>query len=85
MLSLNRLFLTIALTAVWAFSAFAQSEGNGAQPKQRLSWDQSKSVYNRRLKPPQPPEKVDWEGLVSAMLKEDPGDIVVTAVGDMIF
>ena len=85
MLSLNRLFLTIALAAVWAFSAFAQSEGNGAQPKQRLSWDQSKSVYNRRLKAPQLPEKVDWEGRVSGMLKEDPGDIVVNAVGAMIF
>ena len=72
MLRLHRLFLTLALTAVWAFSAFAQSAGDGAQPKQRLSWDQSKSVYNRRLKAPQLPEKVDWEGRVSGMLKEDP-------------
>ncbi len=50
-----------------------------------LTWDQSRSVYNRRMKPPEPAESIDWKGRVTALLKEEPGDIVVTAVGDMIF
>lgn len=54
-------------------------------PPEKLTWDQSKSVYNRRIHPPLPPEKVDWEGRVTALLKEEPGDVIVTAVGDMIF
>jgi poly-gamma-glutamate synthesis protein (capsule biosynthesis protein) len=82
--------LAIALISVWVLSAFAQSEGAsaqppGAQPKERLSWDKSKSVYNRRLKAPEPPENVNWDDRISGMLKEEPGDIIVTAVGDMIF
>jgi poly-gamma-glutamate capsule biosynthesis protein CapA/YwtB (metallophosphatase superfamily) len=54
-----------------------------AQPK--LTWDQSKSVYKRRIRPPEPTEKINWEERVTAILKEEPGDIIVTAVGDMIF
>jgi poly-gamma-glutamate synthesis protein (capsule biosynthesis protein) len=42
-------------------------------------------VYNRRVRPPEPVEKIDWDGRVTALLKEEPGDIVVTGVGDMIF
>ena len=58
----------------------------GAQtPPDKLTWDQSRSVYNRRIQPPEPPEKVDWEERVTALLQEQPGDIVVTGVGDMIF
>ena len=54
-----------------------------APPK--LAFDQSKSVQNRRVRPPEAPEKVDWSARVTALLKEEPGDVVVTAVGDMIF
>ena len=50
-----------------------------------LKWDQSKSVYNRRVHPPAPPEDVNWEARVTALLKEEPGDVIITAVGDMIF
>ena len=49
------------------------------------TFDQSKSVYNRRVRPPEPPEKINWEERVTALLKEEPGDVIVTAVGDMIF
>ncbi len=35
--------------------------------------------------PPSRPTSVDWEARVSALLREQPGDVVVTAVGDMIF
>jgi len=50
-----------------------------------LTWDQSRSVYNRRVLPPEPAEEVDWEGRVTQLLKKEPGDVVITAVGDMIF
>jgi poly-gamma-glutamate synthesis protein (capsule biosynthesis protein) len=56
-----------------------------AAPPDKLTWDQSKSVVNRRIHPPETPEKIDWDARVTALLKEEPGDIVVTAVGDMIF
>lgn len=54
-------------------------------PPEKLTWDQSTSVHNRRIHPPLPPEKADWEGRVTALLREEPGDVIVTAVGDMIF
>ena len=50
-----------------------------------MTWDQSRSVYNRRVRPPEPAEKINWEERVTALLKEEPGDIIVTGVGDMIF
>ena len=53
--------------------------------KVKMTWDQSQSVYNRRIHPPEPAEKIDWDGRVSRLLREEPGDIVITAVGDMIF
>ncbi len=72
---------TLALLAGLAPpAALAQEEGAAA-----LTFDQSRSVYNRRLRPPEPPDRVDWEARVSALLVEQPGDIVVTGVGDMIF
>ncbi|HPW56678.1 MAG: CapA family protein [Thermoanaerobaculaceae bacterium] len=74
-----RLALGLALAAALAGAASAQT------PPEKLTWDQSKSVYNRRIHPPLPPEKVDWEGRVTALLREEPGDVIVTAVGDMIF
>ncbi|MHB8797362.1 MAG: CapA family protein [Thermoanaerobaculia bacterium] len=48
-------------------------------------WDQGQSVYERRVQPAEAPEKVDWEARVTALLREEPGDLVVTAVGDLIF
>jgi poly-gamma-glutamate synthesis protein (capsule biosynthesis protein) len=56
-----------------------------AEAPGKLTFDQSKSVQNRRIRPVEPPEKVDWVSRVTALLKEEPGDVVVTAVGDMIF
>jgi hypothetical protein len=55
------------------------------QPPAALAFDQSRSVYNRRIHPPLPPERVDWEQRVNALLHEQPGDVILTAVGDMIF
>ncbi len=56
-----------------------------APPQGKMSWDQSQSVYNRRIHSVQPPDQTDWGQRVSQLLKEDPGDIIVTGVGDMIF
>jgi poly-gamma-glutamate synthesis protein (capsule biosynthesis protein) len=47
--------------------------------------DDARSVYQRRVHPPQPAERLDWPGRITELLKEEPGDLVVTAVGDMIF
>ena len=66
--------------ALMAGGARAQAPAEG-----KLSWDQSTSVYNRRVRPPEPAEKADWEARVTALLKEAPGDVIITAVGDMIF
>lgn len=57
----------------------------GPAPAQAPGWDQGRSVYERRVRPAEPEEKVDWDARVSALLREEPGDVVVTAVGDMIF
>ena len=57
----------------------------GDTPPATLTWDQSQSVYKRRLRPPEPREDVDWDARITALLREDPGDTIVTAVGDMIF
>jgi len=65
--------------------AFATGVRAQAPEQKKLTWDQSKSVYNRQIHPPQPVEKIDWEGRVTAMLTEEPGDIIITGVGDMIF
>jgi poly-gamma-glutamate synthesis protein (capsule biosynthesis protein) len=70
---------------VLAMSGLGAALGSAQTPADKLTWDQSKSVYNRRIHPPLSPEKVDWEGRVNALLKEEPGDVIVTAVGDMIF
>jgi hypothetical protein len=56
-----------------------------AQEATPLTFDRSMSVYNRRIHPPAPPENVDWAGRVTALLHEEPGDVIVTTVGDMIF
>ena len=67
----------VALLA--AASAAAQA------PAKEPAWDQGRSVYQRRVHAAAPAEKVDWDARVTALLREEPGDVVVTAVGDMIF
>ncbi len=54
-------------------------------PVGKMKWDQSQSVYNRRIHPPEPPTNINWDERITQLLKEDPGDIIITAVGDMIF
>jgi poly-gamma-glutamate synthesis protein (capsule biosynthesis protein) len=54
-------------------------------PSGKMTWDQGQSVYNRRVKPPEPPTKIDWNARVNELLKEQAGDTIITAVGDMIF
>jgi hypothetical protein len=78
----------ISRPVLWLFSLVLMfthccPELSAQQPK--MTWDQSKSVYNRRIKLPEPPEKVDWDARITQMLKEEPGDVIMTAVGDMIF
>jgi hypothetical protein len=63
----------------------ARPGANAAAEEKKLTWDQSQSVYNRRIRPPQPAVRTDWEGRISRLLHEEPGDIVITCVGDMIF
>ena len=58
---------------------------SGAVSAEPPGWDQGRSVYERRLRPAEAPEKVDWEARVTALLREEPGDLVVAAVGDLIF
>ncbi len=47
--------------------------------------DDSRAVHLRRVHPPEPAERLDWAGRITELLKEEPGDLIVTAVGDMIF
>lgn len=58
---------------------------NVAAAEKKLTWDQSQSVYNRRIRPSEPVAKIDWQTRISRLLHEEPGDIVITCVGDMIF
>lgn len=83
----TRLLALICLGA-WPAILPAQAAGRGeAEEGQRppLNWDQSRSVYKRTILPPEPVENLDWKGRIDALLREEPGDIVLTAVGDMIF
>jgi len=63
----------------------AHPGANAAAEEKKLTWDQSQSVYNRRIRPPEPVANIDWEARISRLLHEEPGDIVITCVGDMIF
>ena len=75
----HRDFLLVAATMVLlAIPASAQVAPGNAKEDPR-------SVYQRRIRPKEPTENVDWVGRVSELIKEDPGDVIVTAVGDMIF
>lgn len=59
--------------------------GLSQTPPGKLVFDQSLSVETRQILPAEPGEKVDWESRVTELLKEEPGDTIITAVGDMIF
>ena len=72
----------VAAACVVGLSAAALAQAPTPAP---MTWDQSRSVYNRRVHPREPAENVNWEARVTALLKEEPGDVVITAVGDMIF
>ncbi len=74
----------LAAACASAFGAAAAAFAQTPTPAP-LAWDQSKSVYNRRVHPVEPRESVNWEARVTALLKEEPGDVIITAVGDMIF
>lgn len=63
----------------------AQPGANAAAEGKKLTFDQSRSVYNRRIRPPEAAAKIDWEARITGLLHEEPGDIVITCVGDMIF
>ena len=47
--------------------------------------DEPTSVYQHRVHPTVREPKVDWAARIDTLLKEEPGDVVITAVGDMIF
>ncbi|MBL0311552.1 MAG: CapA family protein [Holophagaceae bacterium] len=47
--------------------------------------DDPRSVYQRRIHPKELVERLDWTGRINELLKAEPGDMIVTAVGDMIF
>lgn len=73
----------MAVTPMAALLGVALLAGSAsAEPP---GWDQGRSVYERRVRPTEAPEKVDWEARVTALLREEPGDLVVAAVGDLIF
>ncbi|MFA6954468.1 MAG: CapA family protein [Thermoanaerobaculia bacterium] len=78
----SRLTLLSSLLACVTLASVAAAQSPAPPP---LTWDQSKSVVNRRIHPPDPAEKIDWNGRITTLLREEPGDVVITAVGDMIF
>jgi poly-gamma-glutamate capsule biosynthesis protein CapA/YwtB (metallophosphatase superfamily) len=80
----RRLVVYSLLEVVLGVAAAPWAAGQGAAPT-KLTFDHLPSVYTRTIRPPDPPERVDWEARVTALLREQPGDVVVTAVGDMIF
>lgn len=43
------------------------------------------SVHQRRVHPPEPVEDIDWSSRIDSLLTGDPGDLVIAAVGDLIF
>lgn len=78
------LLLTLlgAVPLAYAADPPAASASDGAP---RLRFDPSRSVYVRTIDPPEPEESVDWGTRITQLLVEKPGDVVITAVGDMIF
>jgi len=48
------------------------------------NWNQDLSVYQRRIHPREPATGIDWNSRISQLLQQEPGDLVITAVGDLI-
>jgi poly-gamma-glutamate capsule biosynthesis protein CapA/YwtB (metallophosphatase superfamily) len=80
---LKKIIVCILLTI--GLLGAAPSGASTAAEEKKLAWDQSQSVYNRRIRPHEPVANTDWEARISSLLREEPGDIVITCVGDMIF
>lgn len=74
----RRFSLAAAWLALLAMPLAAQTAAGPAK-------DDPRNVYQRRIRPAEPAERVDWAGRISELLKEEPGDLTLTAVGDMIF
>ena len=47
--------------------------------------DDPRAIHQRRIHPPEPSERIDWAGRITLLLTEEPGDLTLTAVGDLIF
>jgi poly-gamma-glutamate synthesis protein (capsule biosynthesis protein) len=77
--------MTSRLASIGAKSVLALLLVAGPVSAKPQGWDQGRSVYERRVRPAEVPEKVDWDARVAALLREEPGDVIVTVVGDMIF
>ncbi len=75
----------IACAALGGVAGALAAGAENAPPPAPLVFDRSLSVHERRIHPAPPPENVDWKARVDALLREQPGDVVLTAVGDMIF
>ena len=74
------------ILALWSAGVLAAGDAGLAQaPQGGNTFDQSKSVYNRRIRPAEPPTTINWDERITQLLKEEPGDVIITAVGDMIF
>ncbi len=74
----SRLPMALMLLLLPAVPSMAQTTSGSMQ-------DDPRAIHLRRIHPPEPAERIDWPGRISALLKEEPGDLTVTAVGDMIF
>lgn len=60
-----RLAALTSLVVLFTLASPASAQTTAAKP---LTWDQSKSVVNRRIHPPEPAEKIDWNGRITALL-----------------
>ena len=67
------------------FLLMAGEAGLAQAPQGKLTWDQSRSVEARRVRPKEAPTNLNWDERITQLLKEEPGDTIITAVGDMIF
>ncbi len=68
------------LVCAWAGAVSAGTPAAITSTRQEAT-----SVYRHRVHPVRPEPKVDWAARIDALLKEEPGDVILTAVGDMIF
>ncbi len=79
--------LKVFCVPVWlaGFLLLAGDAGLAQAPQGKITWDQSRSVYNRLVRPKEAPATVNWDERITQLIKEEPGDTIITAVGDMIF